>query len=63
MAGATASHVKITRNVLVFLANGLRGGPCEPYMTGMKVKVAAVRASYCPDVVATCDERSEARPR
>lgn len=62
MAGASDNHNRITRNILTALDNALRGKPCEPFATDMKVKIPPSFADvyYYPDVVIVCDPTDNA---
>ena len=63
MAGASDDHNRITRNILTALDNALRGKPCEPFATDMKVKIppAFAEAFYYPDVLVACDPTDSAK--
>lgn len=53
MAGGTAAHNAIAVNVIVTLRNRLRGGPCKPFGSDMKVLIPAGNVRY-PDVTVDC---------
>lgn len=56
MAGASNAHNLIAGNVLVSLANRLRGRPCRPFNSDTKIRLrlpSQVRFYY-PDVSVTC---------
>ncbi len=59
MSGASKLHNRIIRRFLSRLEDRLRGGACEPFVTDVKVYVAAHNAFYYPDVVVTCDPRDD----
>ena len=40
MAGGTANHAAIQRNLIYALTGGLRGKPCQPYGSDLKIAVA-----------------------
>src|SRR5437762_2605721 len=63
MAGASDDHNRITRNILTALDNALRGKPCEPFATDMKVKIPPAFADvfYYPDVLVACDPTDNAK--
>ena len=63
MAGASDDHNRITRNILTALDNTLRGKPCEPFATDMKVKIppAFAEVYYYPDVLVVCDPADNAK--
>lgn len=57
MAGATIAHDRIAGNVFASLHSKLRGKPCQPYTSDMKVRVTLpmhVRFYY-PDTMVVCD--------
>jgi Uma2 family endonuclease len=53
MAGGTAAHSAIQRNLIVALGVGLRGKPCQPHGSGLKIKVADQPIRY-PDAFVVC---------
>jgi len=53
MAGGTAAHAAIQRNLIVALGVGLRGRPCQPYGSELKIKVADRPIRY-PDAFVVC---------
>ncbi len=53
MAGGTAAHNRIQRNVMRLLGNALRGTGCSPYGTDMGVRVHDFSLRY-PDVSVFC---------
>ncbi|MFN0122786.1 MAG: Uma2 family endonuclease [Blastocatellia bacterium] len=55
MAGASDRHNRIAGNIYARLLTHLGAGPCEPFMSDMKVRVDDT-LFYYPDVVVTCDE-------
>ena len=52
MAGASASHNRISLNVATVFNVHLDGKPCQPYMSDMKVKVGT--KYFYPDVLVDC---------
>lgn len=52
MAGASASHNRISLNVATLFKVHLDGKPCQPYMSDMKVKVST--KYFYPDVLVEC---------
>ncbi|HQV22441.1 MAG: Uma2 family endonuclease [Moraxellaceae bacterium] len=52
MAGAKVAHNRIVGNVHGELRNHLKGKPCQPYMSDIKLKVG--RNYYYPDVLVDC---------
>jgi Uma2 family endonuclease len=53
MAGASAAHNRISRNVMVALVTRLRGKPCEPFGNDLKVRIPAGNIRY-PDALVDC---------
>lgn len=54
LAGASASHNRIQRNVLIALGNKLRGRGCEVFPSDMRVGVPAYPPYRYPDLSALC---------
>ncbi len=56
MSGASRAHNKISLNLAAALRAGLRGGPCEVFVTDFKVRLEVAREDifYYPDVVVSC---------
>lgn len=52
MTGGTAVHAAIQRNLITALSNQLRGKPCQPYGSELKIEVAG-RIRY-PDAFVVC---------
>ncbi len=52
MTGGTAAHAAILRNILFSLTGPLRGQPCQPYGSELKIQVAG-RIRY-PDAFVVC---------
>ncbi len=52
MTGGTAAHAAIQRNLLFALTGQLRGKPCQPYGSELKIEVAG-RIRY-PDAFVVC---------
>ena len=55
MAGETAPHNRIARNICVRLEIAFGDGPCESFIENVKVRVSSTCYRY-PDVVALCSE-------
>ena len=53
MAGASGVHNRITLNIGAALTALLRGTPCEPFTSDLRVAVSPTRYTY-PDVVVAC---------
>lgn len=60
MAGASADHNRIAGNIFTELSVRLRGGPGEPFMNDMKVRMPEADAFYYPDVMVVCDRSDDA---
>jgi Uma2 family endonuclease len=61
MAGASRDHNIISGNIFADLRSRLRGGPCQPFIPDMKLKVpTASGAFYYPDVMVVCDPKDTA---
>jgi Uma2 family endonuclease len=58
MTGASRKHNRIAMNLGALLHGQLRGGPCEPFMSDMRVKVERTGAYFYPDVVVACGASS-----
>lgn len=54
MAGATFDHNRAKDNIARHLGNILAGGPCQPLVSDMKVKVSATGLYAYPDVLIVC---------
>ncbi len=54
MAGASREHNRITLNVGASLTEQLRGKPCEPFTSDLRVKGRTTGSYLFPDVVAGC---------
>jgi len=57
MAGASRNHERISVNVLGEIRSHLKGNPCEPFGSDMKVK--AGKNFFYPDVMVVCKETSQ----
>ncbi len=56
MSGGTARHSLITMNIGAALWQRLRGKPCTPYDSNMRLRVEATGLRTYPDVTVYCDE-------
>lgn len=56
MAGATRVHVMITTNTLVGLHNRLRGRPCVPYGSDLRIRSGGRPKFVYPDISVICGE-------
>lgn len=54
MAGATPTHVRISGNVYHAIRTQLRGKPCEPFNSDLRVRVDETGAFVYPDVTVAC---------
>jgi Uma2 family endonuclease len=57
MVGARREHVVVTLNLASALKQRLRGGPCQAYVSDLKLRVEAADAFFYPDVMVSCDQR------
>ena len=53
MAGATVAHNAIAANLIIALGPRLRGKPCRPFGSDMKVRIPSGNIRY-PDVTVDC---------
>jgi Uma2 family endonuclease len=56
MAGASRNHERIAGNVFGELRNWLKGRPCEPFASDLKVK--AGNNYFYPDAMVVCEEQN-----
>ncbi len=54
MAGASRVHNRITLNIGAALTTQLRGSPCEPFTSDLRVKSLATGSFLFPDIVVGC---------
>lgn len=57
MTSGTLPHNDIAVNLMSALRNKLRGTVCKVHVADAKVKIAAKRPYFYPDLVVSCDER------
>lgn len=57
MVGASDAHVSIAGNIFFLLKQALKQSPCRPYISDMKVNVAAANAFFYPDVLVSCNPK------
>src|SRR4029077_17034813 len=56
MAGATYEHTIIKDNLAREMGNQLKGVPCRPLTSDMRVKVDATKLYTYPDIAVVCDK-------
>ena len=54
MAGASVRHNVLVRNLLIALGTRLRGRPCQPYPSDLRINVPATGLYTYPDVTVVC---------
>ena len=59
MAGGSAAHADLIRNIGFSLHTRLRGSPCCVKMTGMRLRIAAADAVFYPDVLVHCEPTAD----
>jgi Uma2 family endonuclease len=64
MSGVHPRHNRIAGKLYQAFGNHLKGGPCEPYMGDVKVKLRANRDDYVyyPDVMVVCGRQQPEQP-
>lgn len=55
MSGTSKRHNRVAVNLLSELYSRLQGGPCEVFISDVKVFIEALNCFYYPDIVVTCD--------
>ena len=60
MVGARREHVVVSGNLYAAFKQRLRGGPCQAYISDLKLRVEAADAFFYPDVMVSCDPRDHA---
>ena len=63
MAGASDIHEIIAGNLFLALGNHLRGKPCRPFQSGMKLRLRVRERDlfYYPDIMVACQPTDNAR--
>ncbi len=56
MGGASFAHVQIVSNLILSLGGQLRGKPCQPFATDLRVNVSRTGLYAYPDAGVVCDE-------
>ena len=62
MSGVADAHNRAAINLLILLQQQLRAGPCEFFISDVKLRVEAADAYFYPDVFVTCDPRDALDP-
>ncbi|MCU0836213.1 MAG: Uma2 family endonuclease [Chromatiaceae bacterium] len=60
MVGARREHVVVALNLVTAFKQRLRGGPCQAYVSDLKLRVEAADAFFYPNVMVSCDPRDHA---
>ncbi len=56
MSGAKLQHNIVTRNLLVWLTNKLKGNPCQPFCSDLRIHVEKNTLFTYPDLSVICGE-------
>lgn len=56
MAGGTMAHTTISTNLISVLKSALRGKPCRPYNSELKIKSGLSNSYFYPDATVICDK-------
>ncbi len=56
MAGASSNHNRLVANIVRELGSHLKGSPCEPFASDMKVQVNS--DLFYPDTMVVCDHQA-----
>ncbi|XZE22079.1 Uma2 family endonuclease [Pirellulaceae bacterium SH449] len=61
MAGGSVRHNRIKSNCMIHLGSSLKGNPCRPYDSDMKVSIRSsdMKRFYYPDVQVVCKSNDE----
>ena len=54
MAGASRKHNIISLNIASLLREKLRGKPCRPFMSDMRIWIASAQRYFYPDIAVIC---------
>jgi len=60
MVGARREHVVVALNLAAAFKQRLRDGPCQAYISELKLRVESADAFFYPDVMVSCDARDHA---
>lgn len=56
MSGAKVAHNKICRNLLIALGNKLKGKPCQPFGSDLRIHIESNTLFTYPDISIVCGE-------
>lgn len=56
MTGSSVCHNQILRNLTGFMVNSLRGGPCQAFMTGLRLYIEEHDLFTYPDLFVVCGD-------
>src|ERR1700759_3094730 len=56
MSGAKKNHIIINRNLMVLLANNLKGKPCQPFGSDMRIHIEKNTLFTYPDLSVICGD-------
>jgi len=59
MVGVRQVHAVVAGNIFSALHQQLKGKPCRPHISDMKLQIDAVDAFFYPDIMVSCDERDK----
>ena len=59
MVGARREHVVVTLNLASAFKQRLRGGPCQAYISDLKLRVESADAFFYPDVIVSRDTQDQ----
>ena len=60
MEDARRRHVVVTGNLGAAYKQRLRGGPCQAYVSNLKLRVEGADAFFYPDVMVSCNAQDHA---
>lgn len=63
MPGVSEAHARIALNITVAVANRLRGRPCQPYGSDLRVRIDETGLYAYPDVTVVCGKAEFAPTR
>src|SRR4051812_38328840 len=56
MSGGTYRHSRINTNSMIALGNLLKGNPCHPLDSNMRVRIPSLMSYVYPDISVVCEE-------